>query len=185
MRRCVARYVTLLASGSDRLVSPVNIVLCSLRVLKRREVDVRNPAVVLIASVGVAIAGTSHSALAQGDKSTTSLLKHTATGKHYDTTTLTPHKPKAVVTEQKASKKTENTGNQGGGTARPHDNTNPPGGTARPHDDTNPPGGTARPHDDTNPPGGTARPKNPTPPAATGNGPKLTPDRTGVKNISR
>ena len=172
MRRCVARYVTLLASGSDRLVSPVNIVLCSLRVLKRREVDVRNPAVVLIASVGVAIAGSSHSALAQGDKSTTSLLKHTATGKHYNTTTLTPHKPKAVVTEQKASKKTENTGNQGGGTARPHDNTNPPGGTARPHDDTNPPGGTARP-------------KNPTPPAATGNGPKLTPDRTGVKNISR
>jgi hypothetical protein len=143
-----------------------------LQVFKRREADVRKLAAVLIVSIAIAIAGSSHSALAQGDKSTTSLLKHTATGKHYNTTTLTPHKPKAVVTEQKASKKTENTGNPGGGIAKPHDNTNPPGGTARPHDDTNPPGGTARP-------------KNPTPLAGAGNGPKLTPDRTGVKNISR
>jgi hypothetical protein len=164
MRRCVARFVILFASGSGWLVSPVNVVLCSLQMLKCREADVRNPGAVLIVSIGVAIVGSPHSALAKSDKSTSSIFKHTATGKHYNTTA--PH-------------------DTPGGMAKPHDDTNPPGGKAKPHDDTNPPGGKAKPHDDTNPPGGMAKPKNPTPPGGTGNGPKLTPGGTGVKNISR
>jgi len=39
-------------------------------------------------SIAVAIAASPHSALAQGDKSTSNLFKHTATGKHYNNTTL-------------------------------------------------------------------------------------------------
>jgi hypothetical protein len=95
--------------------------------LKRKEADLRNPGAVLIVAIGVAVVVSPHSALAKSDKS---IFKQTATGKHYNNTTL--H-------------------DTAGGHARPHDDTNPPGGKARPHDDTNPPGGKARPKNPTPP----------------------------------
>jgi hypothetical protein len=104
---------------------------------------VRKLGAVLMVSIAVAIGDSPHSALAK-DKSTTSLFKHTATGKHYNnnTTILTPHKPKTPVTEQKPSEKS--------GNADKGLNNNPNSTGA----------GASR-------------------------GPKLAPDKVGVKNISR
>lgn len=79
---------------------------------------------ILVMTIVVAVAGSSYSALAKGGKSTSNLLTNTATGKHYDKTTLTPHKPKTPITEQKASKKS---GNIGKG---PNDNSNSTGASA-------------------------------------------------------
>jgi hypothetical protein len=49
---------------------------------------VRKLIAVLIVSIAVTITHSPHSALAKGDKSTTNLFKYTATGKHYNNTTL-------------------------------------------------------------------------------------------------
>jgi hypothetical protein len=102
----------------------VNTVPGSLRVLKRWEADVRILGAVSIIAIGVAVAGSPHVALAKRDKSTDSILKHTATGKHYNNVTI--H-------------------DTGGGHGKPHDNTNQGGGHGKPHDDTNPGGGTGKP----------------------------------------
>jgi hypothetical protein len=64
------------------------------------------PIIIIVA----AITTSSHSALAKGDKSTSNLAKNTATGKHYNETTLTPYKPKPPVIQQKPTKKSGNTG---------------------------------------------------------------------------
>jgi hypothetical protein len=126
-------------------------------VLKSREADVRKLGAVLIILTAVAIAASPHAALAKGDKPTSNLLKHTATGKHLDRTILTPHKPKTIVTEQKPSEKSGNT-DKG-----PNDNPNSTGA------------GTSRgPNNNPNSTG-----------AGTSRAPILTPDKVGVKNISR
>jgi hypothetical protein len=64
------------------------------------------PIIIIVA----AVAASSHSALAKGDKSTSNLAKNSATGKHYNETTLTPYKPKPPVTQLKPTKKSGNTG---------------------------------------------------------------------------
>jgi hypothetical protein len=162
----------------------VNIVLCSLQVLKRREADVRKLGAILMVSTAVAIAA--YSALAKDTKSTMSLAKKTATGKHYNTITLTPHKPKTPVTEQKAS---NNSGDTGSG---PNDNPNSTGAgaTKGPNNNPNSTGAGASKGPNNNPnstgAGATKGPNNN--PNSTGvgaRGPKLTPDMAGVKNISR
>ena len=79
------------SAGTNRLVFLVNIMICLLQVKKCREADVRKLGAVLIISTAIAVAASPHSALAKADKSSANLLKHTATGKHFDKTTLTPH----------------------------------------------------------------------------------------------
>ena len=111
----------------------------------------------LTITIAAAVAVLSHAASAKGDKSTTNLSKQTATGKHYDNLTLTPHKPKTPVTEQKASKKSGNTGKG------PDSNPNSTGAGAGKGPNGNP--------DSTG--------------AGAGKAPKLTPDKAGVENISR
>jgi hypothetical protein len=146
--------------------------LCSLQVFKRREADVRKLGAVLIVSIAVTIADSPHPALAKGDKSTTSLFKHTVTGKHYNNTILTPHKPKAPVTEQKPAEKSGNT-DKG-----PNNNPNSTGaGASRgPNDNPNSTGAGASRGPNNNP--------NSTGVGAS-SGPKPTLDKVGVKNISR
>ncbi len=52
----------------------------------------RKLGIVLIITIGAAVAASSHSSLAK-DKSAPNLYKQTATGKHYDKTVLTVRKP--------------------------------------------------------------------------------------------
>jgi hypothetical protein len=78
--------------------------------LKRGQADMQKLGSIPIFIIVAAVAAWSHSALAKGDKSTSNLAKNTATGKHYNETTLTPYKPKPPVTQQKPTKKSGNTG---------------------------------------------------------------------------
>ena len=103
---------------------------------------------ILVMTIVAAVAASSYSALAKGGKSTSNLPTNTATGKHYDKTTLTPHKPKTPVTEQKASKKSGNIGknpdptnpNGSGASAGkgPNDNPNASGASAGKQPSTGP-----------------------------------------------
>ena len=109
---------------------------------------------ILVMTIVAAVAASSYSALAKGSKSTSNLLTNTATGKHYDKTTLTPHKPKTPVAEQKASKKSGNSGKN-------PDPTNPNGSGASAGKSPNP----------TNPNGsGASAGKNPNPTNPNGSG---------------
>jgi hypothetical protein len=128
---------------------------------------------ILMITIVAAVAASSHSALAKGDKSTSNLLKNTATGKHYNNTVITtPHKPMKPVTEQKASKKSGNTGKG------PNGNPNSTGASAGkgPNDNPNSTGASAGkgPNNNPNSTGASA-------------GPKLTPEKVegGGENIQR
>jgi hypothetical protein len=125
---------------------------------------------VLIVSIAIAIADSPHSASAKADKSATNLLKHTATGKHYNNTILTRHKPKTPVTGQKPAEKSGNT-DKG-----PNDNPNSTGAGASRGPNNNPNSTGA---------GASRGPNNNPSPTGAGTSPKLTPDKAGVKNISR
>jgi hypothetical protein len=141
----------------------------------------------LTITIAAAVAVLSHAASAKGDKSTTNLSKQTATGKHYDNLTLTPHKPKTPVTEQKASKKSGNTGKD------PNGNPNSTGAGAGKGPDSNPnstgAGAGKGPNGNPNSTGAGAGKGPDSNPNSTGAGagkaPKLTPDKAGVENISR
>jgi len=144
---------------------------------------------VLIVSTAVAIAVSPHFALAKSDKSSDNLLKNTATGKHYNKTTLTQHKPKTPVTEQKSSKKSGNIGN---GSNNNHDSTGA-SASKNPNDNNSSSGASAHKNpNDNNSSSGASASKGPNnnpnaSGAGTGKAKILTPDKVeaGGENIRR